>query len=74
MGIVRRKSSTVYDPFTRSLLHNVELVDANGIIEEMLALLKGEANRCSVAMRTELAADLPEIMVDRVQLQQEPHA
>ena len=42
----------------------------NGIIEEMLTLLKGEANRYSVAMRRELAADLPKIMVDRVQLQQ----
>src|SRR6202041_1648593 len=47
-----------------------ELVDVNGIIEEMLTLLKGEANRYSVAMRRELAADLPKIMVDRVQLQQ----
>jgi C4-dicarboxylate-specific signal transduction histidine kinase len=47
-----------------------ELVDVNGIIQEMLTLLKGEANRYSVAMRTELAAELPEIMVDRVQLQQ----
>jgi PAS domain S-box-containing protein len=47
-----------------------ELVDVNGIIEEMLTLLKGEANRYSVAMRTELAAELPRIMADRVQLQQ----
>ena len=47
-----------------------ELVDVNGIIQEILTLLKGEANRYSVAMRTELAADLPKIMVDRVQLQQ----
>jgi PAS domain S-box-containing protein len=47
-----------------------ELVDVNGIIHEMLTLLKGEANRYSVAMRTELAAELPKIMVDRVQLQQ----
>jgi signal transduction histidine kinase len=46
------------------------LVDINGIIQEMLTLLKGEANRYSVATRTELAADLPKIMVDRVQLQQ----
>jgi signal transduction histidine kinase len=46
------------------------LVDVNTIIEEMLTLLKGEANRYLVAMRTELAADLPKIMVDRVQLQQ----
>jgi signal transduction histidine kinase len=47
-----------------------ELVDANGIIREMLTLLKGEANRYSITMRSELATDLPEIMADRVQLQQ----
>jgi PAS domain S-box-containing protein len=47
-----------------------ELVDLNGIIQEMLALLKGEATRSSIAMRTDLAAELPKIMVDRVQLQQ----
>jgi len=47
-----------------------ELVDANGIIQEMLTLLKGEATRWSVAMRTDLSAEVPKIMVDRVQLQQ----
>jgi PAS domain S-box-containing protein len=47
-----------------------ELVEVNGIIQEMLTLLKGEADRCSIAMHTELAAELPKIMVDRVQLQQ----
>jgi PAS domain S-box-containing protein len=47
-----------------------ELVDVNRIIHEMLTLLNGEACRCSVAMRTELADELPKIMVDRVQLQQ----
>jgi len=47
-----------------------ELVDLNGVIQEMLALLKCEADGCSVAMRTELAAELPTIMADRVQLQQ----
>jgi PAS domain S-box-containing protein len=47
-----------------------ELVDVNGIIEEILTLLKSEADRCSVAMRTELVAELPKIMADRVQLQQ----
>src|SRR5258705_1228982 len=36
----------------------------------MLTLLKCEVDGCSVAMRTELATDLPEIMADRVQLQQ----
>jgi signal transduction histidine kinase len=47
-----------------------ELVDVNGIIQEMLALLKGEATRASITMRTDLAAELPEIIADRVQLQQ----
>jgi PAS domain S-box-containing protein len=47
-----------------------ELVDVNGIIQEMLTLLKGEADRCSVAMRAELAAELPKVIADRVQLQQ----
>jgi len=47
-----------------------ELVDVNGIVHEMFTLLKGEATRCSVAMRTELAAELPKIIADRVQLQQ----
>jgi PAS domain S-box-containing protein len=47
-----------------------ELVDVNGIIQEMLTLLNGEATRHSVAMGTELATELPKTMVDRVQLQQ----
>jgi PAS domain S-box-containing protein len=47
-----------------------ELVDINGIIQEMLTLLKGEADRYSVAMRAELAAELPKITADPVQLQQ----
>jgi PAS domain S-box-containing protein len=47
-----------------------ELVNINGIIHEMLTLLKGEAYRSSVVMRTDLSADVPKIMVDRVQLQQ----
>jgi PAS domain S-box-containing protein len=47
-----------------------ELVDVNGIIQEMLTLLKGEATRFSIGMRTDLSTDLPKIMVDRVQLQQ----
>jgi PAS domain S-box-containing protein len=47
-----------------------ELVDVNGIIQEMLTLLEGEATRSSIAMRTDLSAELPKIMVDRVQLQQ----
>jgi PAS domain S-box-containing protein len=47
-----------------------ELVDVNGIIQELLTLLKGEADRFSVVMRTNLSTELPKIMADRVQLQQ----
>ncbi|MEA2259270.1 MAG: hypothetical protein QOJ51_2095 [Acidobacteriaceae bacterium] len=47
-----------------------ELVDVNGIIHEMLKLLKGEATEYSIAIHMELAAQLPKTMVDRVQLQQ----
>jgi PAS domain S-box-containing protein len=47
-----------------------ELVDVKGIVDEMLTLLKGEATRHSIAMRTDLSAELPKIMADRVQLQQ----
>jgi C4-dicarboxylate-specific signal transduction histidine kinase len=47
-----------------------ELVDVNEAIREMIVLLRSEAARCNVTVRTELAADLPRIMGDRVQLQQ----
>jgi signal transduction histidine kinase/PAS domain-containing protein len=47
-----------------------ELVDANELIREMIVLLRSEANRYSISMRTELAEYLPKVMADRVQLQQ----
>jgi C4-dicarboxylate-specific signal transduction histidine kinase len=47
-----------------------ELVDINEAIREMIVLLRSEARRYNIAVRMELAADLPRIMVDRVQLQQ----
>ena len=47
-----------------------DLADVNGIIHEMLMLLEGEATRSSIAMHTDLSAELPKIMADRVQLQQ----
>ena len=46
------------------------MVDVNGIIQEMLTLLNGEATRYSVGMNTELDSELPKIMADRVQLHQ----
>jgi PAS domain S-box-containing protein len=48
----------------------LELVDVNEVIEEMIVLLRGEATRYSISVRTELATDLPPVMGDRVQLQQ----
>jgi NO-binding membrane sensor protein with MHYT domain/nitrogen-specific signal transduction histidine kinase len=47
-----------------------ELVNVNEIIREMIVLLRGEATRHSIFVGTELATDLPEVMGDRVQLQQ----
>jgi C4-dicarboxylate-specific signal transduction histidine kinase len=47
-----------------------ELVDVNDIINEMIVLLRAEAAQHSVSIRPDLAADLPGIMGDRVQLQQ----
>ena len=46
-----------------------ELVDVNELIREMIVLLRTDATRYSISVRTELA-DVPQVMVDRVQLQQ----
>jgi len=47
-----------------------EFLDVNELIREMIVLLRSEANRYSLSIRTELAEDLPKVMADRVQLQQ----
>src|SRR6266851_1840565 len=47
-----------------------KLVDVNEVIREMIVLLRGEATRYSISVRTELGADLPQVMGDRVQFQQ----
>src|SRR6267154_1411695 len=47
-----------------------ELVDVNELIREMIVLLRSEANRYSISIRTELAEELPKVMADRIQLQQ----
>ena len=47
-----------------------ELVDINEVIREMIALLRGETTRYLISLQTQLAADLPQVMGDRVQLQQ----
>jgi PAS domain S-box-containing protein len=45
------------------------LVDVNEVIREMITLLSSEAVRHSISIRTELA-NVPQVMADRVQLQQ----
>src|SRR5262249_44543589 len=45
-------------------------LDIDEAIREVIALAEGEARRNSVALRTELADDLPPVVGDRVQLQQ----
>jgi C4-dicarboxylate-specific signal transduction histidine kinase len=58
----------------RLLFRNVrplrELVDVNEVIREMIVLLRGEATQYAISVQAELASDLPQIMGDRVQLQQ----
>jgi PAS domain S-box-containing protein len=47
-----------------------ERIDVNELIREMIVLLRSEATRSAISVRTALAADLPHVMGDRVQLQQ----
>jgi signal transduction histidine kinase len=55
--------------FQRGAL-NREVIDVNEINREIVALLRDEAMRYNISVRTELATDLPKIVGDRVQLQQ----
>jgi len=47
-----------------------ESVDVNEVIREMVVLLSNEITQHSISVRTELAANLPAVLGDRVQLQQ----
>ena len=47
-----------------------EIVDVNEVIREMVVMLRNEANRHSITVRTDLTKGLPKVMADRVQLQQ----
>jgi PAS domain S-box-containing protein len=55
--------------FERSALDR-QVLDVNEINRETVALLRDQAARYNISVRTELAADLPQIVGDRVQLQQ----
>ena len=47
-----------------------EPLNINEAIEEVVLLTRGEARRNKVALRMELATNLPSVMADRVQIQQ----
>ena len=47
-----------------------EWVDLNELVGELLVMLRDEAIRHSISLSTELAPRVPQIMADRVQLQQ----
>ncbi len=47
-----------------------ELIDINDVIQSIIALLRHEADRYSISIRAELAAELPQVLADRVLLQQ----
>ena len=48
----------------------MERLDVNAVIREVLTLAGNELLRGGVAVRTELASDIPNVLGDRVQLQQ----
>jgi PAS domain S-box-containing protein len=47
-----------------------EAIEVDDLVRETVVLLSGETSRHSVSIRTSLAAGLPEVQADRVQLQQ----
>jgi PAS domain S-box-containing protein len=47
-----------------------ELVDVNEVVREMIVILQGEAARQNIAVAMDLSGDLPQVLGDRVQLQQ----
>ncbi len=56
--------------YTKGAPPEMELVDVNELVREMLVLLRSEADRYSICIRTDLDAELPKVTADRVQLQQ----
>ncbi len=58
----------------RDLLHKAPpekaLLNVNEVIQEVIALISSDVIRSKVELRIELAADLPLVVADRIQLQQ----
>jgi PAS domain S-box-containing protein len=55
--------------FKKGMLQT-QVVDVNEIIRETVVILRGEATRHVISVQTEPGADLPQVIGDRVQLQQ----
>jgi predicted ATPase/signal transduction histidine kinase/GAF domain-containing protein len=61
--------SRIHAQFEKGAL-NREVFAVSDIIQETVGLLRGEVVRYNISVRTELAADLPQIVGDCVQVQQ----
>ena len=76
LGRIRRDGNRASDVIARIRMlvrktgTEKEKLDMNEVIQETVALAQGEVRRNGVALRTELAGDLPLVLGDRVQLQQ----
>jgi C4-dicarboxylate-specific signal transduction histidine kinase len=49
---------------------STEWLDMNAVVQELIALLRHEISKRRVSLQTDLAANLPRVKADRVQLQQ----
>jgi len=67
MGVENKRHTNVHQPLTSQSPIGATMPQ---IIREMIVLLRSEATQYAVSARTELDADLPQVMGDRVQLQQ----
>ena len=47
-----------------------EWLDVNTLILEVIVLVRSDVHRQSVALQADLAADLPRVLGDRIQVQQ----
>ena len=56
--------------YTKGATPEREVVDVNELVREMIVLLRSEADRYSISIRTDLDPELPKVTADRVQLQQ----
>lgn len=56
--------------FARKRKSNREAIDVNHAVREALGLLQDEARRHGVTLRTRLARRLPQVLADRIQVQQ----